>query len=157
MITIDADKAAAISRELNELSRQFNDLTPLMRNIAIRLHESTLARLQQGEQPDGKPFEPLSPNYVRMTASGRELPRPYQILVHTGKLRQGILPNWTKDMARISAGNNESRSYAARHQVGAPADRLPARPFIGLSEKDLEDITTLTNQFIDQAVSGLGQ
>lgn len=150
MIKVEVENLAEVQSELSALSRRFSDLTKVMRNIAIRMTETNVARLNQGIQADGQPFAPHSPNYIRYTASGNEIPRPYQILVHTGKLRQGILPSWTAKEARVSAGNNESRDYVAKHQFGL--GRVPARPFLGISASDLADIGQLMSDFVDEAL-----
>jgi len=154
MIKVEVENLAEVQSELNALSRRFSDLTEVMQNVAIRMQETNVARLNQGIQADGQPFAPHSPYYIRYTASGNKIPRPYQILVHTGKLRQGILPSWTAKGAKVSAGNNESRSYVAKHQFGSPEDRIPARPFLGVSVSDLADIGQIMTNFVEKSIDG---
>ena len=152
MVKIEVEGIEDIHQELDRLAKRFGDLEPVMRNIAIRMNEKNVARLQQGIQADGQPFKPHSPHYIRYTVNGKEIPRPYQILIDTGKLRQGILPSWTKDTAIVSAGNNESRDYVAKHQFGL--GRIPARPFLGVSVGDLADIAQIMFNFVEDATNG---
>lgn len=129
-------------------------LRPLMQVIAQDLESSTRLRFQDGRDPSGKPWLPLSAatrfSRARKAAGGRvytasrrrttaAFTRAYlgnmQPLLDTGRLRNSITSRYGGDYAEV--GTNVV--YAPIHQFGGKAGRgvnIPARPFIGMSADD---------------------
>ena len=72
-----------------------------------------------------------------------------------GQLRDSIEKRATND--EVMVGSNVA--YARIHQMGGMAGRgksveLPARPFLGVSEQDAEDIREMVGDFLADALTG---
>jgi phage gpG-like protein len=163
----DAAVRAAISRA----QRKTSGLSPLMREVAAIVENSTRGRFKTQADPDGKPWKPLSVSTKRArarraaggrtyTKNGRRttaaFTRAYlsaQILLDTGRLRASIVSVFNAREAIV--GSN--LIYARIHQLGGQAGRgrrvtIPARPFLGLSNADRTDIVEAVQSFLAGAL-----
>ena len=111
-----------------------SNLNQALYEIEDYLLASTKARFNTMTAPDGTAWQPLSPAYYAVKPRNKNL-----ILTLNGYLRRSIYSIRGEDTVTI--GSNIS--YAGTHQYGY--GRIPARPFIGLSEND--------NQFIQDTLS----
>ncbi len=148
-----------IRRLNNKLRRLSNlDFAGLNEQLAEGVKTSTRLRFKTGTDPEGKPWEPTT--------------RGGKILVLTARLRNSIRAR--ADASGFAVGTNAI--YAARHQFGdkrpmtikakskhglrfknkdgkwrtkqSVTVKVPARPFMGISKSDLEEI----KQTMEQAV-----
>ncbi len=99
--------------------------------IGEAMRSSTVERFSLGETPEGKSWTP----------SQRALKEDGQTLVNKEALRKSIVFETTSD--RVVWGSNEE--YARIHQLGGETGRnhavtIEARPYIGLSSDDEEEI-----------------
>lgn len=154
-LTITVDDAAA-QRWFGELQRRGADLTPLMRDIGEVLTESSQRRFSTGIDPDGVPWVPLA------DGSGRTP------LLDSGRMRDDISPHAEANAVEIRAGAKQARWHqegtdpyvilpvkgkalkfgdVIRRKVNHPG--LPARPFIGLSAEDRQQIDRLAAAYLD--------
>jgi phage virion morphogenesis protein len=112
-----------------------------MAEIGEALASSTIARFDAGAGPDGTPWEP----------SQRAERESGKTLVDTGRLRGSI--GYEASPSQVSVGSN--LVYSRIHQLGGKAGRgravtLPARPYIGISEEDLQEARAiLVEHFVD--------
>lgn len=127
------------------------DLRPAMREIAGLMEASTRLRFRDGKSPEGAPWRPLAPGTRKKRAArsrskgtaavAAALAGNMQPLLDTGRLRNSITSR--HDATQAVIGTNVV--YAPIHQFGGQAGRgrrtnVPARPFLGMSGGDREDI-----------------
>lgn len=95
--------------------------------------------------PDGTPWAPLSAEYAawKKAETASDL-----ILVLHGHLMDSIAHQTSERAVRI--GTN--RVYGATHQFGDPGRNIPARPFIGVSEADKDEIVEILEEHITRAL-----
>jgi len=167
-ITIKLDGADAVRERLREISSRVSNLSPILRAIGDRVVEQTKRRFEsQGPAPDGTPWAPLKP--ATLAAKKHK-----KILTETGHLRDSIRYRLLGQNA-VAVGTN--RVYAAIHQLGGrtpartilpvrkkalywpgaahpvksvrhPGSLIPARPFLGLSDRDSREIIDIMNEYI---------
>jgi phage virion morphogenesis protein len=124
-----------VNSRLNELQRKVSDLTPVMKNIGEYMLLSTDTRFRTETDPYGNGWQPNSPRTIaRKRAEGRLI----RVLQSTGRLRSSI--SYKADRTSVVIGTNVS--YAAKHQLG---QGVPKREFLGINEKDNQEILTLLN------------
>jgi phage virion morphogenesis protein len=140
---------------LEDLDQAAADLTPLMDNIGALVEQSTKDRISETNvSPEGAPW----PKSLRAQEDGGKT------LFASGILAASI----THNAGRQSVEIGSNLIYAGVHQTGATivpksADVLtfqlpggqfvqvgsvtiPARPYLGLSADDIDDITDLTER-----------
>lgn len=151
------DNAAVVSA-LRELVALGEDASDIMRAIATYGEASTRERFETETGPDGERWKPS----LRAKLSGG------RTLTLDGHLGDSISPNWSSDTAEW--GSN--REYAAIHQEGgeirarsarglrfqiagggfvnAQKVTMPARPYLGLSAEDEDEIEDIVLRNIAQ-------
>lgn len=134
----------AIQHYLRAMTDLLRDQTPIMREIGEELVSSTKDRFDKQRGPDGRPWAPNSP----VTRARKRNPR---ILIESGMLKDSI--RYHADRRRVSVGSN--RVYAAMQQFGGTKARfshlwgdIPARPFIGMSQRDKERVNDIILQYL---------
>lgn len=129
-------------------------------SIGVGMRESTLERFKQGKDPDGRRWK----TSIRAAGDGGKT------LVQSAQLRNSIRSK--SDASGFALGTNVK--YAATHQLGDKGrtiraknakglrfkigDRwvtakkvrikIPARPFLGLSEEDMQEIKGTVEDFV---------
>ena len=124
------------------------------------VRESTLERFRQGKGPDGR----------RWKSSKRAILEGGKTLVKTAQLRNSI--HARSDASGFAVGTNAK--HAATHQFGEPGRiirarrkkvlrfqyngkwvskkqvrvKIPARPFLGLSDEDMQEMKATVEDFI---------
>jgi phage virion morphogenesis protein len=130
MLEITVDDAG-VREALTALQKRLGDLTIPFQDLGESLLNSTRARFDSMAAPDGAPWAPLSPAYQKTKPKHKDL-----ILTLNGYLRGTLAYQASPRALRLGSPMN----YAAQHQFGDPARHLPARPFLGLSEADRQEI-----------------
>ena len=120
-----------VRRRLSELADRLADPTPVFERIGARLVESTEARFDAFEGPDGRPWPPLAEKTRRYKPKHKDRP-----LTLEGDLRGSFSAE--ADRAGLVVGSD--RPYAATHQFGRAESNIPARPFLGLTAEDIARI-----------------
>lgn len=157
-ITITDDE---LRRAIAGLSRLARDPAPALEVVGEALQFSTLERQRAGRAPDGSAWPALNPAY-RAEKSGSEMLR------ESGRL-MGSLSRQVRG-AQLRFGTNVI--YAAIHQFGGtirakgggrlafflggalqrPTEvTIPARPFLGISAEDREEIIEIFSGFAKRA------
>lgn len=161
-----------LDKALLGAARRLSERQPLMDGIGEMMVSSTLQRFEDEEGPDGKAWKPsirATPSEdtrapVRrgkdgrlLKGSGRKIKgrKGGKTLTNMGQLRDSIEKRATND--EVMVGSNVA--YARIHQMGGMAGRgksveLPARPFLGVSEQDAEDIREMVGDFLADALTG---
>ena len=144
--SIKVEGQERIIEEFNRLIKQSNDLTPVFRDIGEYLIESTQQRFVEQKSPDGEAWQPLS----ELSLSRKT--RKDKILTESGTLADTLTYQISGD--ELLFGSN--LEYAAMHQFGGitspksmfPNKEIPARPFLGISDEDEEEILALITEHI---------
>ena len=135
------------------------DMRPAMLGIGELLLRSTRRRFDTRQSPQGAPWAPLSENYRRRKRRNRD-----KILTLDGYLRGGLNYRAGRDYVEIGS----DRIYASTHQFGAeqgefgatgggkpiPFGDIPARPFLGVSDEDSDEINVRIADYISGAWLG---
>lgn len=151
---------AGASREaIRDAAARLKDMTPIFADVGEYMLQATRERFVKGEAPDGSAWAPKSQTTLdRYKALGYgALTRP---LIGPGKrLSREIVRLVSKDGVVIGS----SLIYAAVQQGGAakgafgndrhgrpiPWGRIPARPFLGLSDADEKAIIDIVDEHIE--------
>ncbi|MEZ5444904.1 MAG: phage virion morphogenesis protein [Gammaproteobacteria bacterium] len=158
-ISIDFDDrdVADFLRQLLEASVR---LKPAFDEMGVELSERWgEPRFLSQAGPDGTPWAPNSPDYLesKKAETGRDL-----ILVLERHLMESITHQASDHDVRI--GTN--RVYGATHQFGAakgsfgtdkrgrpiPWGDIPARPYLGVSEADKEEIFEVLREHLERSL-----
>ena len=149
-ITVDD---AEIRRALGKLNGAVKDMTPVMRDIGEHLLNTTRERFVDQKAPDGTHWAPLSRTTKRRKRRNRD-----KILTERGFLRGNL--TYRADVKSVRVGSPSI--YAGAHQLGAergafgttgsgrpiPWGDIPARPFLGLSDDDRDEVVRLVERFL---------
>ncbi len=152
-IQIDVTGIDTAERRLAQLAAAGRDLTPAMADIGDYLVRSTRERFRDEQDPDGNAWAPLS-EFTR----ARKKRNPEKIGTEEGHLSGQIAFQASATDVLVGSG----RIYAGTFQFGAekgafgttgagspiPWGDIPARPFVGLSDADRDEITTLVVQYL---------
>ena len=136
-ITIEIDARAAL-RALNDFGeRSFADL---METLGAVVKQQTVTRIiAEKTSPDGVKWPPLTAATLRKKGSGKG------ILVDRSRLYQSI--DYTASSRDVVVGTNVH--YAGFLQSGTK--RMPARPFLGISEANMVDIRKAVDAWVEGA------
>jgi len=127
----------------------------LMAKIGKAMKGHATRRFQAGAGPEGEKWKPLAgPRKNRKGRDGKPEKNPKPIL-DTARLRDSI--SFSATPSEVHVGSNVE--YARIHQLGGQAGRgrkvtIPARPYLGLSEEDKEEIADLVKQHLAGAFQG---
>lgn len=139
-IIVDID-----TREVDELLRKIDlsisDIQPVLRDIGEYLLRSHDERFRSGVDPKGSPWQELSPAYKARKTKNKD-----KVLVLSGDLMDSLSYNISG--SQLSFGTN--KLYGATHQFGR--DAIPARPFIGLSSSDTDEILRLIQNHLQNSL-----
>jgi len=133
-----------LNHVLDRLFEKTSDLKPLMKNIAGIMADSVEENFKQEGRPDK--WEELKKGTIKVrTKKGYW---PGKILQMRGELAASITSEYSENSAIV--GTN--KAYAAIHQFGGQAGKkkvaVPARPYLGLSDNQLELITKAVNTYL---------
>ncbi len=158
-IRIEGDTRAMLRK-----IRSFSEIDKKSINAALAegVRESTLERFKQSKDPNGKKWK----TSIRASSENGKT------LIQSSQLRNSI--NSVSDATGFAVGTNAK--HAATHQFGEPGRtirarkkkalrfmvdgkwvskkqvriRIPARPFLGLSDEDMREIKATVEDFIAQ-------
>lgn len=141
---------------LGQAAQKLGNTQALMESIGDALVSGTLKRFDAEEDPQGRKWEP----------SGRASEEGGQTLTNIGRLRDSIDRVATPD--KVMVGSN--LAYARIHQEGGiitprnakklvftgrggkkvAVDKvtIPARPYLGVSEDDMDDVKAAMTKFL---------
>lgn len=168
----DGQVRAAFDR----LQLVLTDMRPVMDEIGQSMVLSTKTRMQAGVSADGTPFAPRSAvTLARYAAEGKKYgPKPLWL---TRTMQQNIAHSATADS--VSWGSNaiqaavmhfgaeqgefgaatgrtrpsEKRAKSQDYFTPIPWGRIPARPFLGISEDDRTNIFEIIGEWLERAAT----
>lgn len=124
---------------LNKIQKKADNMKPVMVAIA----NSMLEAVEENFEKEGRPkWQPLSQRTIQQRITKKRWPG--KILQQTGQLLASIQPSATNESATVST----NKIYAAIHHFGGYAGKnrkvkIPARPFMQLTEEDVNNIKKL--------------
>jgi phage virion morphogenesis protein len=128
-----------VLRLLDDLTKRFSNLTPVMKEIGEIVTESVQRNFEEHRSPEGVPWEPLAESTkFEKEKKGKNAD---DILILTRILMGSIHPEAYAD--HVDVGTDVV--YAAIHQFGGETGRgnktiIPERPFLGVREEDWPEI-----------------
>jgi len=132
-------------KRLAELKNKIGNFEAFFKNAGEVLLENTKQRFTDETDPDGNRWKELSPAYKKKKKGHKIL----QELGENGGLSGTLAYHATPDALLIGS----VKKYAAIHQLGGKTGKnhaatIPARPYLGLSKKDLDDLSNLIDDFL---------
>ena len=131
--------------QLDNLLRNLEGLRKdkLLSSLGKLMVEQSQTRIEETrESPDGEKWQEWSDSYARSN-------RPKVDLLHaSGDLMDDISTAIGKDSVTIGS----DLVYALVHQEGDEERNVPDRPFLGVSQEDLEELGEQTIEFVKREV-----
>lgn len=124
------------------------DKRQLLHDLGVEMEGQTVARFEDKEAPDGSSWKTWDPKYAerkRKSGSGGS------ILQDSGQLRGSI--TGAVESTGLVVGSREV--YARVHQEGWPDKNIPARPYLGISQENQDDLVTIMTDFVKWASGGV--
>ncbi len=157
-INLEISNAAEVKAVFEALQTRLADLTPVFQDIGEAMLNVTRERFNSQTAPDGRSWAPLSPGYAKRKPRNKD-----KVLTLYGHLRGTLDYQADKDQVRIGT----PRIYGATHQFGAakgsfgrtrrgspiPWGDIPARPFLGLSSSDEQELLDILNEYLSRALA----
>ncbi len=154
MFTIELNDNGLQAR-LEGIAAGMGDLTPLMRDIGEYLTASTRDRFAAGEAPDGSSWAPKSAATMSGYAARGDRIDMRPLFGPSGMLSSQLSYAVTPDSVEFGS----SMVYAAMMQFGGTKAAfphlwgdIPARPFIGLSDRDRDEIGGIIDDWLTDIV-----
>lgn len=145
-ITIDDDQ---VLQALNTMQQRAIRLQPAFKAIGEAMVASTHERFREKESPDGTPWAPLSDATVKRKGHDRILEGESNQLarqIHYATSDDELL--WGSSMVYAAMQHFGGRQSQHPHLWGD----IPARPFLGLSDDDEEEIHETLRDWLEGAV-----
>lgn len=143
-IQLQISNSAEVKAVFEALQATLADLTPVFQDIGESMLNRTRERFRTQTAPDGSPWAALSPDYAKHKKKNKD-----KILTLAGRLR-GTL-NYQAGPRSVRIGT--PLFYGAAHQFGRPEINLTARPFLGLSRSDEQELLDILNDHLQRALN----
>lgn len=149
-LQVDLSGVERLAKRLERLRHL--DTRGLMDEVGAAVESQTRRRISdEKESPEGGPWQVWSERYQRTRKGDKSL------LMDSGDLHDLLTHNPLGGDA-VEVGSD--RIYAAIHQFGGQAGRrgsatIPARPYLGLSEGNLDDLARLVDDWADRQMEAL--
>lgn len=150
---IAQDISHSINSVTAQLKQKYSNLTPILMQISAIIHSAIDDNFDQGGRWDGYGTSILSGGNQRWTPLAKSTEKRYSKLGYDLKptlRRSGILQSSieVRPYGKNSIMISSNLEYAAAHQFGNKRRTLPARPYITLTEQDLELIMNRLISFL---------
>ena len=167
---------AELRAELKKLAAKMGDLTPFFRDVGETLLNSTRERFRSQTAPDGSAWAPLSPSYAArkkrnktkiLTLSGAlrgtltkqadkdslriGTPLIYGAVHQFGAAKGSfgtVVAHIHEYTRRIKGSRGRATVRAHTRQLTVPWGDIPARPFLGLSDADRQDLLDALSEYL---------
>ncbi len=163
-------KDEAITQALERLHRHLTDLSPVMSAIGQIMIEGTRQRFLEGVSPEGEAWAPKSPVTIE-AYKRRGQSVDFRPLFGPSPSGAGLFGTIDMQAGRDYVEVGSNKIYAAVMQFGArkgafgatsrgspiPWGDIPARPYLGISETDRENILAEIDDWLQRAAEGNSQ
>ncbi|WP_157023071.1 phage virion morphogenesis protein [Parasedimentitalea huanghaiensis] len=144
---------------LAAVAAAIGDMSPIMQDIGELLVQSSQDRMRDGEQPDGTPFAPRSQTTLdRYAMLGLTFGAPLNV---SGDMRNTLFYDADQDSAEFGSnaiqaavmqfGAAKGAFGKASNGASIPWGAIPARPFIGMSDEDQDNIVAELSEWLEEA------
>ena len=160
MFTVEL-KEDEISIALERLARAVSDMSPIMNSIGEQLEFTTVQRFDEGVSPDGVPWAPKSQATIdayTKRSQAVDLRPLYGPNLDGNPLRSSFFRNFGPEFVEVGTNKIQAAVMqfgAAKGAFGAdqaghpiPWGRIPARPFLGISDLDRNNITATVEEWL---------
>lgn len=151
----------AIWRALESASGSMDDQTHLMTDIAEYMVASTKRRFIEGESPDGISWAPKSETTMEAYRRWGDNPDPRPLFGPSLTLSRAIFGQSGPDYAEFGTnviqaavlhfGSDRGALGQAANGSPIPWGAIPARPFLGVSDFDEDEISELVREWVLRA------
>ncbi|MEL3907913.1 MAG: phage virion morphogenesis protein [Treponemataceae bacterium] len=144
-VTIDLREIETLGELLNHKALTSNDRQSLLKSIGLEMVEQSKTRITEtNEAPSGEPWAWFAESTLKFL-NKHEMNT--SLLLREGELL-GSLKSELKNEWSILVG--ACKEYAAVHQFGYDEKNIPARPYIGLSTENIDDLVVLTENWLQE-------
>lgn len=144
-LSIQPQGLSAVHKQLQQLIHRGDNLQPLMAEIGEMLLLSHDQRFRDQTSPDGQPWQPLSSRYRDKKPKHKDT-----ILKLNDHLGREL--NYIATSSELFFGTpyiyGALQHYGGTPDMPAGPAAVPARPWLGISEQDINDIYTLIGDFM---------
>ncbi len=146
-LTFDSSDYERVIAALEQWATGVN-MTALNRSLGAEIESQTRRRLQDEKTaPDGTPWADWSPRYA-LTRHQRQ-----SLLSSDGDLMDSL--SAFANARQVEVGTD--LPYGAPHQFGFAKRNIPARPFLGLSTENAEDLLNVAEDWVDTQLGSIGR
>lgn len=148
-VSVDIGELKELSKILNRSVLSSSDRTGLMKSLGNEIVEQSRSRiLETQESPDGNKWQDFAASTRKyLERIGRA--DSARLLNREGYLHTSID---VKRYGQWSVFVGSDREYAAVHQWGYKPKNIPARPYLGLSTDDIEDLNELAKRWLKERI-----
>ena len=145
-VRADLDGLARMAKALNRLAAF--DRHQLLDDLGATLVAQTQRRITEDRKsPAGVPWPKWSKLYEKTRHANQKM------LFSSGQLVSSLTHNVLSGNRQVEVGSN--LVYAATHQFGDKKKRkIPARPYLGVSERDATQLETVCRDFLERQALG---
>jgi phage virion morphogenesis protein len=141
-ITFNTSELSLLSARISALDNSRMD-NALLEAAGAEVETQTRRRIQSEKTaPDGTQWAAWSPRYAKTRHGGQSLLQSGDYLLDS--------INYQVLNKRVVVGSH--RIYAATQQVGDDSRNIPARPFLGLSTENEEDLQAILLDTLEQRI-----
>ena len=156
-LTINQTELNKVESAFKQLIDRGDDLHPAMSAIGEYLLGSNQDRMEQGVTPDGEAFAPLSDVTIARKKKNQTTP-----LIHNGYLfnrgykasRDNIELGTPMIYGAVMFYGAKQGEFGRVNNHPIPWGDIPARPYLGISNEDEDEITAVIGDFL---MAGIGQ
>ncbi len=124
---------------LDQITQQTDNMQPVFADIGEYLLLSHAERFEAQVDPDGNPWEPLDEKYKARKPKNQDL-----ILILDGYLSGTLAYNASQDGLEFGT----PRIQGASMHFGDPDRGIPARPWLGLSTDDEQEVLEILSDHL---------
>lgn len=147
-INIQVEGLARVQQKLKVTADKLQNLTPFWQTVGMYVQRQTIReRFNKEQSPDGQKWKPLAESTIKRRKK-RHKRGNMKILQDTGELRRSIA--YEADSHSVRVGSK--LKYARTHQFGR--GKIPARPFLGVTNNEKEHITSMFRQYLKRHILG---
>lgn len=117
-------------------------------DIGEYMLRSTRERADRQVSPDGVPWVELTPKYAKRKARKH----PGRSMLRFNNFMLGAQLDYQVGPDFVDIGTNAL--YGAAHQFGRESAGIPARPWLGESDADSEELLAILRDHLDAAIAG---
>lgn len=148
-VSSDIKELEGLAAILKRSALSVSDRAALMKSLGNEVVEQSRSRiLETQEDPDGNKWQDYADSTLRgLKAKGLE--KVVSLLNRSGMLDRSIK---VRQSGQWSVLVGSDREYAGVHQWGYKQKNIPARPYLGLSTDNIEDLNELAQQWLRERI-----